>query len=110
MVYGGIGMANTIELFGQKVEIKDTPCTRKGETPERCRMSLNLYIKVTDMCNAKCSVCSNKGNEKCSQIDYEKLKYTIEYLDSRGLINRIGITGGEPFLDFDRLMNKYNKK
>ena len=71
-------------------------------------MKLNLYIKVTDMCNGKCSVCSNHGNEKQSVIDYEKLKYAIKYLDSKDLINRIGITGGEPFLDMDRLNTVLN--
>lgn len=101
-------MFETIELFGQKVDIKNNDCALIGDDPIRTHMKLNLYIKVTDMCNAKCSVCSNHGNEKCSQIDYEKLKYVIKYLDERGLINRIGITGGEPFLDVDRLNKVLN--
>jgi len=101
-------MAEVLELFGQKVEIKNHPCTVKGQTPYKRHMRLNLYIKVTDICNAKCSVCSNHGNEKCSQLDYDKLKYAIEYLDSKDLINRIGITGGEPFLDMERLNKVLN--
>ena len=101
-------MAETIRLFGQLVDIKNNDCALIGEKPLEKHMRLNLYIKVTDMCNAKCSVCSNHGNEKCSKIDYEKLKYVIQYLDKKGLINRIGITGGEPFLDIDSLNRVLN--
>ena len=101
-------MFETIELFGQKVDIKNYNCHKIGIEPKRENMKLNLYIKVTDMCNAHCSVCSNHGNEKCSIIDYEKLKYAISYLDSKNLINRIGITGGEPFLDVNRLNKLLN--
>lgn len=101
-------MAETIRLFGQLVDIKNNDCALIGEKPLETYMRLNLYIKVTDMCNAKCSVCSNHGNEKCSKIDYEKLKYVIQYLDKKGLINRIGITGGEPFLDIDSLNRVLN--
>ena len=105
---GGFKMFETIELFGKKVNIKNTNCTLKGKNPNKTQMSLNLYIKVTDMCNAKCSVCSNHGNEKISKIDLEKLKYVIKYLDNKNLINRIGVTGGEPFLDIDNLNNILN--
>lgn len=101
-------MFETIELFDQKVDIKNTRCTKSGEEPKIMNMRLNLYIKITDLCNGKCSVCSNKGNEKKSEIDYEKLKYVIKYLDERHLINRISITGGEPFLDVDRLNKVLN--
>ena len=101
-------MFETIELFGQKVDVKSNDCVPKGETPSKNHMKLNLYIKVTDMCNGKCSVCSNHGNEKNSSIDYQKLKYVIEYLDSKNLINRIGITGGEPFLDINKLNRVLN--
>lgn len=101
-------MFETIELFGQKVDIKNHGCFTKGISPSKSHMKLNLYIKVTDMCNGRCSVCSNHGNEKVSNIDYEKLKYVIEYLDSKNLINRIGITGGEPFLNVDKLNKVLN--
>lgn len=101
-------MFETIELFGQKVDIKNSNCTKCNEEPIRTSMKLNLYIKVTDVCNARCEVCSNKGNEKASIIDLEKLKMVISYLDSKDIINRIGITGGEPMLDIKRLNDVLN--
>lgn len=101
-------MAETIELFGKKVEIKNSECTKNKSLPTTGHMMLDLYIKITDLCNANCSVCSNRGNEKCSQIDYEKLRYVIKYLESQHRVNRIAITGGEPFLDMDRLNKVLN--
>ena len=101
-------MFETIELFGEKVDIKNNCCVKKGKKPQKAYMKLNLYIKLTDMCNANCSVCSNRGNEKASSLDYNKLKFVIETLDKKNLINRIGITGGEPFLDMDSLNKTLN--
>ena len=101
-------MAETIELFGKKVEIKNSECTKNNDKPTSGHMMLDLYIKITDLCNANCSVCSNRGNEKKTEIDYEKLKYVIKYLESQHRVNRIAITGGEPFLDMDRLNKVLN--
>lgn len=101
-------MYETIELFGQKVDIKNYDCCSCGQEPYRQAMKLNLYIKITDICNAKCEACSNKGNEKQSNIDLNKLKMVIEYLNEKDLINRIGITGGEPMLNLNKLNDLLN--
>lgn len=101
-------MYETIELFGQTVDIKNYNCTKCNESIVRTPMKLNLYIKITDMCNANCEACSNRGNEKKSDIDLNKLKMVIKYLDDRDLINRIGITGGEPMLNINKLNNLLN--
>ena len=79
-------MFETIELFGEKVDIKNNCCVKKGKKPQKAYMKLNLYIKLTDMCNANCSVCSNRGNEKASSLDYNKLKFVIETLDKKNLM------------------------
>ncbi len=101
-------MYETIELFGQKVDIKNYNCTRCNETPNRTALRLNLYIKLTDMCNAQCEMCSNRGNEKLSELDLKKLEMVIKYLDEKNLINRIGITGGEPMLNMNKLNDLLN--
>ena len=97
-----------IELFGKAVKVRNKPCSVNGKIENSTSMKLDLYIKVSDLCNARCSVCSNKGNEKNSKLDYQKLEYVIKYLEDRGRIGRIAITGGEPFLDFDRLNKVLN--
>jgi len=101
-------MYEEIELFGQKVQIKNNNCCPIDKTPESTLMKLNLYVKITDICNAKCEVCSNKGNEKTGNIDLTKLKMVIKYLDEKNLLNRIGITGGEPMLSINKLNDLLN--
>lgn len=98
----------SINLFGKIVKVRNKPCSVNGKTANVSNMKLDLYIKVSDLCNAHCSVCSNKGNEKPSDIDYKKLEFVIAYLESKGRIGRIAITGGEPFLDLDRLNKVLN--
>ena len=101
-------MYETIELFGKKVDVRNRPCAINGKEFDIRTTKLDLYIKVTDLCNGHCSVCSNKGYEKKSEIDYQKLKYVIKYLDEQDRVGRIAITGGEPFLDLDRLNKVLN--
>lgn len=101
-------MFKEIELFGQKVKIKNNDCCCIDEEPVRTNMRLNLYIKVTDVCNAKCEVCSNKGHNSLGNIDLNKLKMVISYLDKKDLLNRIGITGGEPMINVSRLNDVLN--
>lgn len=102
------GVFETIELFGKKVDVRNRPCVVNGIKHDIKTTKLDLYIKVSDLCNAHCSVCSNRGCEKASEIDYKKLEYVIKYLDEKGRIGRIAITGGEPFLDLDRLNKVLN--
>lgn len=101
-------MFEEIELFGQKVKIKNNDCCCLGDEPIRTSMRLNLYIKITDICNAKCEVCSNRGHETTGNIDLNKLKMVISYLDKKDLLNRIGITGGEPMINIRKLNDVLN--
>ena len=98
----------TIELFGKKVDICNSLCSVNGKEDIPNKVKLDLYIKVTDLCNAHCSVCSNKGNEKNSNLDYKKLEYIIKGLNEQERLGRIAITGGEPFLNLDRLNRVLN--
>lgn len=99
---------DSIDIFGKIIKVRNKPCVVNGIETNKHSYKLDLYIKVTDLCNAKCSVCSNKGNEKQSELDYKKLEYVIKYLEENNRIGRIAITGGEPFLDIDKLNNVLN--
>ena len=83
--FGGSSLASA-EQFRKVGNIIRSDKERRFVVPSAPGKRFSKDIKVTDMCNAKCSVCSNHGNEKCSKIDYEKLKYVIQYLDKKGLI------------------------
>ena len=49
--------------------------------------SVNLFVKVTNGCNARCKFCSN--NVKLMDVIQKKKKKSI-------CVNRLNITGGEP--------------
>lgn len=101
-------MFEEIEIFNKKVNIRNYFCSSEPKKFEKGNLKLNLYIKITDACNAKCEFCSNKETKDNGIIDLNKLKEVLIELKNKDLINRIGITGGEPFLKFELLNNILN--
>lgn len=62
---------------------------------------VNLYVKITDNCNAHCPFCCNGDghNAQSSSFDTDKLFRIIHEIASNGIkLNRISLTGGEPGL------------
>ena len=58
---------------------------------------VNLFVKVTDGCNAHCAFCSNANAPATTGFDIEKLFTVIDEVLTQGIIlNRINITGGDP--------------
>ena len=98
-------MYEEIEIFGEKIRIKNYLCSSNPNKIKRQNAKLNLYIKINDACNAKCEFCSNRDMQDMGNINLEKLEYVLDYLNKRNLLNRISITGGEPMLKLD-LLNK----
>ena len=92
-----------IELFGKNYPIKDFWCGEvKGKAIPRFP-GVILYIRVHNTCNGKCKFCLNERNTSNEEIDIEKLKYVIKYLDEKRILSTITITGGEPLLNPDKL-------
>ena len=85
-------------LFGESIKIKDKGCAIGSSKPGSIAPSVNLFVKVTDACNAHCRFCSNAG-KSCTYgiFNLEKLSDIIKELQVNNiLVNRINITGGEP--------------
>ena len=60
---------------------------------------MSLHVEITRRCNLQCPHCM-KGDAQSVDID----KSVIDrLLDDTVLIGRLHITGGEPFLDFDKV-------
>lgn len=87
-----------IPLFGKTIQIKSKGCAIGSSYPRPIVPSVNLFVKVTNACNARCRFCSNadKTNDK-QDFDLSKLLDIIRELQgNKILVNRINVTGGEP--------------
>lgn len=87
-----------VTLFEKNIYIKDVGCKYGSLSANHIPPSINLFVKVTNGCNARCAFCSNAG---CSGInaefDYDKLWRIVDELRANKiLVNRVNITGGEP--------------
>ena len=87
-----------MEAFGKEIWIKRFGCNCLDEPGQPVEPSVNLFVKVTKACNARCLFCSNAGATQPSRpFDVPKLLTIIrELMDSGIVVNRVNITGGEP--------------
>lgn len=87
-----------VKLFQKDIHLKDKGCNTDDSTGTNITKSVNVFVKVTNRCNASCRFCSNSGSEtSIAQFNESKFWYIIDELQKSDiLINRINITGGEP--------------
>ena len=82
----------------KKIAVKEFDCRLGSLKPERIAPFVNLFVKVTNGCNAHCLFCSNAGcRHEHNEFDADKLFAAIRLLRESGIrVNRVNITGGEP--------------
>ena len=87
-----------VDLFDKTIYVKDLGCGYGSLYATHIPPSVNLFVKVTNGCNARCAFCSNMGyNPSNSEFDHSKLWHIVDELKSKGIfVNRVNITGGEP--------------
>ena len=88
-----------IKIFDKDIAIKEFGCALGSHEPRCIPASVNLFVKVTEGCNAHCLFCSNAGHHtnKSGVFDHDKLWRIVDELQAKDiLVNRINITGGEP--------------
>lgn len=103
-------MIKEIKLFNEIIPIKNYLCSNAPDNIVIGKYNFNLYIKITDYCNAKCKFCSNQSSKPGKEkLDLDKLEIVLKELKNKKMLNRISITGGEPLLYIDRLNNILNK-
>lgn len=84
-------------LFGKPVALKSQGCNHGDLQGGPLPPFVNIFVKVTNGCNAHCAFCSNAGAPCTNIFDEEKLFRIIdEILQQNLIINRVNITGGEP--------------
>jgi len=103
-------MIKEIEIFNEIIPVKNYLCSNNPNNVIEGEYKFNLYIKITDYCNAKCQFCSNQSSIPSKEdIDLNKLETVLKELNEKNLLSRISITGGEPLLYVDRLNKVLNK-
>lgn len=87
-----------IDFCGKKIAVKEFDCSLGTLESDRITPFANLFVRVTNGCNAHCLFCSNAGAKTSTKpFDVGKLFDVIQRLRGQGIrINRLNITGGEP--------------
>lgn len=86
------------DFFDRKILLKEYGCCRGHAPAQRIPQSVNLFVKVTNGCNAHCRFCSNRGcGVSITDFNHDKLWQVVDELLKEDIsVNRINITGGEP--------------
>lgn len=94
-----------IDFCGKQIAVKEFDCQLGSLRPGRLKPFVNLFVKVTNGCNAHCRFCSNAGTPATAgSFDVPKLISIIRRLQEASIrVNRINITGGEPSIVADRV-------
>lgn len=92
-----------MNLFGCEVPLKIIPCTYNGveQKPDGDNY-VNLYVRLTDTCNAACEFCEFR-NRNLTSFDFYKFYYVLHELKKKVRINKISFTGGEPTFQWELL-------
>lgn len=84
-------------LFGKPVQIKRMGCEHDNWPGQPIPPSVNVFVKVTNGCNAHCRFCSNGGAAHTGSFNIGKLLEVLYETGHNGIrVNRLNITGGEP--------------
>lgn len=87
-----------VDFYGKQIAVKEFDCSLGTLNPERISPFVNLFVKVTNGCNARCLFCSNADAKPTNKtFDIDKLEDIVLKLKEQSIkVNRLNITGGEP--------------
>ena len=102
-----------IHLFNKEIPIRKYGCGKNNN--ERFYIKkprVNLFIQITNKCNANCSFCEYHSNEN-KEFNIDKLNVILKEIINKDYhIGKINFTGGEPTLDlklFDTVISLVEK-
>jgi molybdenum cofactor biosynthesis enzyme MoaA len=91
-----------------KIKYKTSYCKLNNYKPSKVNKPyINLYVKLTNLCNARCCFCVYKGKDTTT-FNYEKFKQIIDIIISQVRLNKISFTGGEPSIKIELLKHCIN--
>ena len=87
-----------VDFYGKQIAVKEFDCSLGTLNPESISPFVNLFVKVTNGCNARCLFCSNADAKPTYKtFDIDKLEDIVLKLKEQSIkVNRLNITGGEP--------------
>ena len=95
-------------IFGKEVKTRTHSCSFNNEPVCVIKPYINLYIRLTNRCQASCKFCEYHSQDE-QKFDLKKLGEVLLYLRKNNIkINKINFTGGEPALYIDTLTNIYD--
>ncbi len=102
-------------FYGKKIELKEFGCNQTDIIGNKISPFVNIFVKVTNKCNAYCLFCSNsKSTNIESFFNLPKLLEIIIHLETIGIsINKLNITGGEPSVVYnlvDEILQAFSKE
>lgn len=94
-----------MNIFGHEIPMKVQPCAYNGIEQKPDADYVNIYVRITDHCNASCSFCEFRDNTNTKPFDFYKLYYALNEINKQVRINKVSFTGGEPTIEWE-LLNK----
>jgi len=92
-----------MNIFGKEIQIKSEYCSFNGTKQTKQDPHINLYVRITDKCQASCSFCEYNNNKSEREFDFYKFYYVLNELKKTIKINKVSFTGGEPTLEIENL-------
>ena len=64
-----------VKLFGKDLVVKDNHCSLNGKPGDPIDVPyINMYVTMTNACNAKCAFCCNEKNA-CTKVNFNFYKF-----------------------------------
>jgi MoaA/NifB/PqqE/SkfB family radical SAM enzyme len=94
-------------IFGKDIKLRKCSCSINCSKPNDVDPYVNLYIRVTNLCQATCPFCefsSNSGLDSNGSFNPYFVKYILDELKSKSIrVNKVSFTGGEPSTYMDKV-------
>jgi len=84
-----------MKIFDYDIQTKQYYCQLNNHPLKKIPSStINVYVRLQNVCNAKCKFCEFKGNY--IPFNEKGFREALEEIRSKVKINRLSFTGGEP--------------
>lgn len=93
-----------INLFGKQIRSRENYCIcNNASCAQKVESSyINLYVQLTDICNARCGFCVAKNNPH-NDFSIDRFAALIDEILRSSNLRKVSFTGGEPTVEADIL-------